>query len=104
MIPVYFTNGEEATIQNNSEDLLNQAGGNGEDSVYKIDLNVPLVDATNNPPYTGNIFTVFPWFLGGYEKGYSYIDVYTNSNTTDDSENEVSGYGIISMPVFAHIF
>ena len=104
-IPVYFTNGEKTIINNNSNSLLNDSTDN-DNGTYTITLNIPLTNGTNNPPYTADIFTIFPWFIGGYEKfGYPYCDVYSNSisNSTNSSE-EVAGFGIVSMPVFAHVF
>ena len=102
-IPVYFTNGEEADIDNNSNSLLNDSfdSSNGK---YTITLNIPLVNRINNPPYTADLFTIFPWFIGGYEKfGYPYCDVYSNFVNTDSSE-KTAGFGIVSMPIFAHVF
>jgi len=105
-IPVYFSNGESITVNNDSDDLLNNSGGGGTSGTYTITLNVPLTNGTNNPPYTGEIFTIFPWFIGGYEMyGYPYCDTYSNSmDGSAANVSETAGFGIVAMPVFAHVF
>jgi len=105
-IPVYFSNGESITINNNSDDILNGTGG-----TYMITLNVPITSGTNNPPYTGEIFTIFPWFIGGYELyGYPYCDTYSNSmedpttGSLTTNASKTAGFGVVAMPIFAHVF
>ena len=102
-IPLYFTNTEEVEIDNNIPDLLNSSSGNGN---YVIQLNIPITGKINNPPYNAGLFTIMPWFLGGYEKmGIPYADTYESQISSGTGGTEgFSGYGIIYMPLFAHIF
>lgn len=95
-IPIMFSD-SGGFIINISNYLLSPTDSNG---IYKEDNSIPT-NVSANPPYTAKLVTFFPWMLGGIEpesdptkEPSSYI--YPNSDT--------EGYGVISLPIFAHVF
>ncbi|NPA67668.1 MAG: type II secretion system protein [Chlorobi bacterium] len=98
-IPVRFSNagGFVINFQNSylSKTDQNSAG------IYKESNSIPIIERDSNPPYTAKLVTFFPWILGGVEPdGESDIEPDNYIYPVENSD----GIGVLSMPIFAHVF